>query len=359
MDNDDWSEVDLTWNNQPAGASTLLDTVSVAENYAWHSWDVKSFVENEFAGDKKASFLVRAETEDASSPDNFSYGFDTEEYIVDNTKIPYIVFTVRPVASYFTESWGYPGENVTVDAVINNRGAVVDNYDVTIENTTDNWVVSPSATVLNNVSPGENRVVQVTVTIPHDATIGAWEALTLTVTSQEDNEYSSSITDNGVWVGFSVEVVAGWNMIGFVQEGGSYTPADIFPGLNYYTDYYLFWYLAPGGPYQLQGPTQVLKDNFGYWLWINQSWTVWSSGTPPGSRNVYLENGWNLVSFPVVNGSTTPNNVFTGLNYYTDYYLFWYLAPGGPYQLQGPTQVLRDDRAYWVWINRDNMVTVP
>jgi len=152
------------------------------------------------------------------------------------------------------------------------------------------------------------------------------------------------------------DLVSSWYLVGFTGEN---TPDNLFQGLNYYTDYYLFWYLAPGGPYMLQGPDEVLKDNLGYWVWINRDNTVTTSGTPPGSRDIYLENGWNLVSFPVVNGSTTPNNIFTGLNYYTDYYLYYWNAPGGPYGLQDPDGVIKDNLGYWVWINQDKTVTVP
>jgi len=85
-------------------------------------------------------------------------------------------------------------------------------------------------------------------------------------------------------------------------------------------------------------------------------WTFVVSGPTQENFYTYLENGWNLVGFIIEN---TPNNIFTGLSYYTDYYLYWYQAPGGPYMLQGPDEVLKDNLGYWVWINRDNMVTVP
>ena len=168
-------------------------------------------------------------------------------------------------------------------------------------------------------------------------------------------DYIRTIPENA----YTLDLLAGWNLVGFTGVGENDTPNNLFPGLDFYTDYCIYYWDAPGGPYVLQDPYEVLDDNLGYWVWINQSWTVLSSGTPPGSCNIYLENGWNLVSFQVVNGSTTPNNIFTGLNYYTDYYLLWYLAPGGPYQLQGPNEVLRDDRAYWVWINQYKTVIVP
>lgn len=74
---------------------------------------------------------------------------------------------------------------------------------------------------------------------------------------------------------------------------------------------------------------------------------------------MYLVTGWNLVGFPVVNSGTTPENIFTGLSYYTEYYITSWRAPGGPYDLQDPDQVFDNVLGYWIWINQDRMVTVP
>ena len=85
--------------------------------------------------------------------------------------------------------------------------------------------------------------------------------------------------------------------------------------------------------------------------------------TPPenvgAGAEIYLENGWNLVCFPVVNENTKPENVFAGLVYGVDYVLKYWVAPGGPYRTQFPDQVLENDRGYWVSIKRDYTVTVP
>jgi len=156
-----------------------------------------------------------------------------------------------------------------------------------------------------------------------------------------------------------LSLVEGWNLVCFSLTTENTTPDNVFTGLDYYTDYYIYWYNAPGGPYSIQGPDQVLKDNTGYWVWVNQDYTVTMTGTPPASRDIHLVAGWNLVGFPITNRITTPNNVFTGLNYYTDYYIYYWNAPGGPYSIQGPDQVLKDNTGYWVWVNQDKTVTVP
>jgi hypothetical protein len=159
--------------------------------------------------------------------------------------------------------------------------------------------------------------------------------------------------------GASVGLVAGWNLVCFTAVGASDTPTNIFTGLTYYTDYYLYWWTAPGGPYSIQDPNTVLLDNIAYWVYINTSTTVSTTGTRPTSRDVYNVAGWNMLGFPVVNSSSTPNNVYAPENYYTDFYHYWWTAPGGPYSIQDPNTALLDNTGYWVWIKENKMVTVP
>jgi hypothetical protein len=83
-----------------------------------------------------------------------------------------------------------------------------------------------------------------------------------------------------------------------------------------------------------------------------------TNGTPLTTENIHLVAGWNLVGFPVVDNITTPNNIFA-LIYYRNYVMYYWTAPGGPYNVQDPDAVLKDNTGYWVWIDRDWTVTVP
>ena len=77
---DDWTETGITWNSQPTYGSAL-DTVTIASGatYAWYSWDVTSFVQNELdSGDNVVSLLVKAATEGSSTA--LTYAFDSKEY---------------------------------------------------------------------------------------------------------------------------------------------------------------------------------------------------------------------------------------------------------------------------------------
>ena len=56
VENDNWDETTITWNNKP-DAVTFLSEYS-GEVGEWWKWDVKAFVENEYGGDKTVSFCL-------------------------------------------------------------------------------------------------------------------------------------------------------------------------------------------------------------------------------------------------------------------------------------------------------------
>jgi outer membrane protein assembly factor BamB len=151
----------------------------------------------------------------------------------------------------------------------------------------------------------------------------------------------------------------GWNLVCFRLVSENSTPNNVFTGLKCPDNYIIYYWNAPYGPYSEQGTDQPLKDNRGYWVWVNQSMTIMTSGIHLVSKDIHLVRGWNLVGFPVTNRITTPNNIFIGLNYPTDYIIYYWNAPYGPYSEQGTDQPLKDNRGYWVWVNQDKTVTVP
>jgi hypothetical protein len=129
--------------------------------------------------------------------------------------------------------------------------------------------------------------------------------------------------------------------------------------LTFITDYVVYSWKSPSGPYGIQDPGVVFKDNLGYWVWIDQNYLVHTTGVAPANRNIQLSVGWNLVGFPVVDNNTTPDYVFTGLTYPDDYSIYYWTAPSGPYVLQDSNMVLDNNLGYWVWIDQDKIVTVP
>jgi hypothetical protein len=166
-----------------------------------------------------------------------------------------------------------------------------------------------------------------------------------------------SISPKGM--GANINLVNGWNLVCFTAVGANDTPASLFTGLTYPDDYTVFWWKAPSGPYQIQGPAVPFNDNIGYWVYFDTNRTVSTTGTRPTSRDVYLVTGWNCVGFPVDNSSTTPANVFFPLTYPDNYTVFWWKAPSGPYQIQGPAVPFMDNLGYWVYLTTSMKVTVP
>lgn len=80
---DSWTETGLTWNNQPnvAAAQPLYtNTLPGGVKNVWYTWDVTSFVQGQSSGDKTASIVLKAVTENSADATSPSYGFDAREY---------------------------------------------------------------------------------------------------------------------------------------------------------------------------------------------------------------------------------------------------------------------------------------
>jgi hypothetical protein len=252
-----------------------------------------------------------------------------------------------------TENWGSPGERLVYTVIIKNIGDTWDNYylskaDVLGWTTTENFAWIPLA-------PNDNATVIFDIVVPENVLPYSVDIVTITATS----EIESTISDNATVKAFGPNLVAGWNLVCFTGAGENDTLRNLFSDLNYYTDYLIYWWEAPGGPYHLQGPDEVLKDNLGYWLWVKEDRAYHTTGIEPATRDINLITGWNLVGFPITNENTTPNKIFPGLVYFTDYFMYHWAAPGGPYVLMDPSEKFENFLGYWMWINRDMTVTVP
>ncbi|MEO6219893.1 MAG: DNRLRE domain-containing protein [Ginsengibacter sp.] len=59
VNNDSWTENNITFNNQPSNITSALSTIAVNDQKMAYEFDVTSFVKSEIAGDKVVSFLIR------------------------------------------------------------------------------------------------------------------------------------------------------------------------------------------------------------------------------------------------------------------------------------------------------------
>jgi hypothetical protein len=78
---DSWTETGITWNTQPVfGAALVTQTLDSASTGLWYNWDISSFVQSKWSGNKLVSLVVKPVTENSSASPAPSYGFDAKEY---------------------------------------------------------------------------------------------------------------------------------------------------------------------------------------------------------------------------------------------------------------------------------------
>lgn len=78
---DTWTEAAITWNTQPDFGSALsTQTLAAGAKDIYYNWDVGSFVQQKFAGNKLVSLVVKAVTEGSTDTTAPAYAFDAKEY---------------------------------------------------------------------------------------------------------------------------------------------------------------------------------------------------------------------------------------------------------------------------------------
>ena len=218
---DSWSELSITWNNKPApGAALDTESVGIGETNAppSYSWDVTSFVKNEFAGDKLVSLVL---TPPDTLGESNNRGFESKEWPYENR--------VHPLLSidYTENRENQHGVSVSISpSSQSGSNGVVLTYTVTVKNTgvgytdtytlasTDNagWTKSLSKTSVGPLSPDASDTVTLSVTIPGTAINSTSDSITVTATCQADVTVSNSascvaivggVTEKGVQVSIS------------------------------------------------------------------------------------------------------------------------------------------------------------
>jgi len=92
VENDSWTETEITWNNQPPYGALLDNTYVNTTDFGWYSWDVTSFVESQRLADNIASFCVR------SKEDKVGIGavFQSKEHSGVVGQAPHLKITKAP-----------------------------------------------------------------------------------------------------------------------------------------------------------------------------------------------------------------------------------------------------------------------
>jgi len=130
-------------------------------------------------------------------------GTDTDnnaaDFIVRDTREPQNFFSPSEpslgvsVSISPSENSGFPEATLTYTVIIKNTSEVVDNYTLTVsDNISPSWNPTLDNENFYDVGPGENVQTTLRVTIPVDAKHGAEDTITVTATSQENE----NIRDN-------------------------------------------------------------------------------------------------------------------------------------------------------------------
>jgi hypothetical protein len=81
----------------------------------------------------------------------------------------------------------------------------------------------------------------------------------------------TTITFSGVrQLSRTMYFVAGWNLVSFPNTSASTTPDNLFAG----TTYTMYYWTAPNGPYIEAPKTLPVEDNRGYWVKLNENYSV-------------------------------------------------------------------------------------
>jgi len=197
VENDNWTEKSITWNNQPPTIGELLDNKVVEEENRWYSWEVTSFVQSQRAKDNLVSFCLI--DRDENQEENHSPWFYSKEFgTYENAGLwPYLEFPLgrveRSVEISISPSYqsGQPGTTLSYTVTVVNTGNVPDTY--MLENF-DNagWALSLD-TISLAVPAGESRTATINVIIPENAENCTRDNMIVTAISQENSE----VKDNG------------------------------------------------------------------------------------------------------------------------------------------------------------------
>ena len=248
VENDDWLENEITWNNQPSFGS-IENSIFVENENHWYSWDVTSWVDNQSRVDGIVSMafetgyaeayfysheginkpyleiayrrvgkplpqvLVARTTVPASGSENViltvNIPFDAPYNVWDNIRVR---VTSQADNTYENSDncaaralppVGNPGVSISPDNQDNFRGGTL-RYTVMITNPTtfsqdtymlQDWdILGWTLSIENEVTvpAGGSENVILTVTIPPNAPYYVWDNIRVRVTSQADNTYENS-----------------------------------------------------------------------------------------------------------------------------------------------------------------------
>ena len=326
-DNTGWTLIlDNNWLLIPNGDNrTTKLNVSIPSNAIGGTWD---------------NIWVKA-----TSKDNAAV-FDNKSCLAHVRVVHGVEVSISP-----SENGAENGQTVTFTVTVKNTGINPDNYNLTVIDNAG-WGLTLDNNRFENVLFGENRKTTLRVAIPDNATLGTHDNITLTATSQGDpsvKENTSCIASAGNV--FTLDFVAGWNLVSFPLVSENDTPNNIFGGQTYN----IWEWDAVNKKYVSPASTAPVELGVGYWIWVGYGQTVTTSGVPVDNYSIDLVTGWNLMSSPVTSPDTTPANLFAGQTYF----IWKWDAIAKKYIPPITTAPVELGVGYWIWVGYGQSVTVP
>ena len=202
VNNDTWNENVITWNNKPGYGPTLLENkhwiaYTWAGYYAWVSWNVTSWVQNQFENGKLVSFAFKSNGVGDNATGNSGW-FQTKDSTGvpwDPQYIPYMTVSYHvPSASLSLE----PGENWTGTVWVITGASGIDSKTVTATSMTDNTITtSATAQAIANVTSVSETISPQVIT----STPGTYHTFTVTVTNLGNlpDNFSLAAIDTENW----------------------------------------------------------------------------------------------------------------------------------------------------------------
>jgi len=192
--------------------------------------------------DYKGADKYQGENQDIPGSDGIGdspYGIPTPYWPVYD----HYPLVVREVDVQISPSYqdGLHGATITYAVTATNQGNVRGDYALTVSDK-ENWALTLSANLLENMIPGENRAVTLTVTIPENVAQCTEDNIIATATSAENAEVSNSdscIAHAVSKAEFSLVTLYEVNLDAFIylEEGSKlvlkfYTYGDAYQGEN-------------------------------------------------------------------------------------------------------------------------------
>ena len=267
---DTWLESGINWNNQPSYGPVMdTKTLVVGMTNLWYAWDVTSFIQAEWAGDRLASLMIKAVTE-GSNPTK-TYAFESTEFATAGLR---------------------PNLEVSYSAISGSG-----HYEIHRGNFHD--PLGTSYSYIGQVPAGAASYT--------DSGVGDGNPNNYFYTVRAvnaENNFTAALTQAGK---FTTLLQAGWNLVSVPLLTNNATPASILQSVNWDRAVY-FDTLDTADHWKTDRqsiPSSIpdlhnIHRHMGLWVYSASADTLITAGQVANFTAIELHPGWNLVGYPAM-----------------------------------------------------------